>query len=97
MNGLAGKILDADYRITAKGLGRPISRITGDDIATFPIERSRIRSVWYFVGLGIASTIGFGWAVALHAHLSVPLVMAFLCGISNTGVFNVSKISHIYH
>ena len=55
----------------------------------FPIEKARIRSIWYFIALSIASTIVYGWTVEHRIHLSVPLIMQFLCGLSTTGVFNV--------
>ncbi|KAJ4396978.1 hypothetical protein N0V93_001202 [Gnomoniopsis smithogilvyi] len=46
---LVGKVLDLDYRITARHEGITIDKIAGDALISFPIERARIRSVWYFI------------------------------------------------
>jgi hypothetical protein len=35
------------------------------------------------------STLGYGWALQVRAHLSVPLIMQFHVGLAVTGVFNV--------
>ncbi|KAB5545925.1 putative major facilitator superfamily transporter [Coniochaeta sp. 2T2.1] len=85
---LIGKVMDFDCRATARSCGITINVLSGDDIASFPIERARIRSLGYFVVVGIAATLGFGWAIERHAHLSVPLVMLFVCGVTYTAIFN---------
>ncbi|KAB5577942.1 putative major facilitator superfamily transporter [Coniochaeta sp. 2T2.1] len=86
---LVGKtVMDFDYRATARSCGITINVVSGDDIASFPIERARIRSLGYFIVVGIAATLGFGWAIERHAHLSVPLVMLFVCGVTYTAIFN---------
>jgi hypothetical protein len=82
--------MDRDYRIMAKSQGISINRTAGDNIVDIPVELARIRSIWIFITVALSSTIGFGWAVDRQAHLSVPLIMTFLCGIANNGVFNVS-------
>lgn len=76
----AGKVIDYDYRTVAGHMGITINTVSGDSIAEFPIERARIRSVGYFVVVGIVATIAFGWAIESRVHLSVPLIMTFLCG-----------------
>lgn len=87
-----GKVLDLDYRITARQEGITINKIAGDALNSFPVEKARIRSVWYFIACGICASIGFGWAIETEVHLSVTLIMTFILGISCTGVFNVSVI-----
>ncbi|KAI0015391.1 putative major facilitator superfamily transporter [Xylariomycetidae sp. FL0641] len=84
-----GKVIDYDYRATAKALGITINKSSGDDMSTFPLEKARIRSIWYFIAASIASTLVYGWTVSAGVHLSVPLIMQFLCGLSTTGVFNI--------
>ncbi|KAF3010449.1 hypothetical protein E8E14_002210 [Neopestalotiopsis sp. 37M] len=85
----AGKVIDYDYRATAKALGITINKVSGDDLSTFPIEKARIRSIWYFIAISISSTIVYGWVVAAKVHISVALIMQFLCGLGTTGVFNI--------
>ena len=85
----AGKITDYDYRQTALAHGFTINKISGDKLTEFPIEKARLRSVWYYIFISSTSTLGYGWALQAHAHLSVPLIMQFLIGLAVTGVFNV--------
>lgn len=87
---VTGKVLDWDYRVTAKKLGFAIKKVAGDDISTFPIERARIRSLWYAIVLSIASTVALGWVIEKRAHLAVLNVLLFLSGTFFTGVFNAS-------
>lgn len=86
----AGKMMDFDYKVTAKSHGIIINTTSGDDKTTFPIERTHLRSMPYYLIVYIFSAIGFVWSVEKGAHLSVPMVMLFLCGIATTGVFIAS-------
>jgi hypothetical protein len=56
-------IVDRDYRITAAAAGFTINKRKGDDLINFPIEKARLRSIWYFMGLLIACTVGYGWSI----------------------------------
>ena len=85
----AGRITDYGYRKTASGNGLAINKTSGDKPAEFPIEKARLRSVWYYIFISSTSTLGYGWALQTHAHLSVPLIIQFLIGLAITGIFNV--------
>ncbi|KAI0122937.1 hypothetical protein BJ170DRAFT_118365 [Xylariales sp. AK1849] len=80
--------MDHDYRAAARSRGLTIDKESGDDMNKFPIEAARVRSIWYAIAIVILATIGFGWSVQTKVHLSVPLLMSFICGIANNGVFN---------
>ena len=84
-----GKIIDRDYKKTAASIGFTVDKVRGDDLTNFPIEVARLRSVFYFLFVVVASTAGYGWAIQSRTHLSVPLIMQFLCGLATTGAFNV--------
>ncbi|KAG8158520.1 hypothetical protein KVR01_011642 [Diaporthe batatas] len=60
---LTGMVIDRDYRVTAAAVGFTINKKSGDDLRKFPIEKARLRSIWYFMGLLIACTVGYGWSV----------------------------------
>jgi predicted MFS family arabinose efflux permease len=85
----AGRITDYDYRKTALAHGFTIDKVSGDKLVEFPIEKARLRSVWYYIFVSSTSTLGYGWALQTRAHLSVPLIMQFLIGLAVTGIFNV--------
>ena len=53
-----------DYRAVAKMYDFPVDRVKGDDLFTFRIERARLRSSWYFLGITIVYVAGYGWALS---------------------------------
>ncbi|KAL8804011.1 MAG: hypothetical protein Q9223_005942, partial [Gallowayella weberi] len=55
--------MDHDYRVTAAAVGFTIDKTKGDDLAKFPIEKARLRSIWYFITISTACTIGYGWTL----------------------------------
>lgn len=58
-----GMVIDRDYRITAQAVGFTIDKKKGDDLRRFPIEKARLRSIWYFMALLIICTVGYGWCI----------------------------------
>jgi hypothetical protein len=61
-----GKIMNRDYRIVAEKNNFVIDKVRGDDLSTFPIEKARLRSIWYPLIIVVVSIAGYGWA--LHAE-----------------------------
>lgn len=61
--GFKGKLIDRDYRYMARKCGREVNLRSGDDITTFPIEKARLRSIWYLILVSITATLGYGWAL----------------------------------
>ncbi|KAI4262526.1 MAG: hypothetical protein L6R42_002304 [Xanthoria sp. 1 TBL-2021] len=86
---LVGKVMDHDYKVTAAAVGFTIDKTKGDDLAKFPIEKARLRSIWYFVSISTACTIGYGWTLQARTHLAAPLILQFICGLTVTGTFNI--------
>lgn len=65
-NGLmtyAGKIMDRDYRQTAKSHGIFVDNVHGDDLSQFPIEKARLKSILYPIVAGAVATCGYGWSL----------------------------------
>lgn len=56
--------MDRDYRAVAKMYDFPVDRVKGDDLSKFRIERARLRSSWYFLGITIVCVAGYGWALS---------------------------------
>ncbi|KAJ0109458.1 chloramphenicol resistance protein [Diaporthe amygdali] len=88
----SGMVIDRDYRITAAAVGFTINKKKGDDLSSFPIEKARLRSIWYFMGLLIMCTVGYGWSIQAKTNMAVPLVLQFLSGIGVTGTFNLRRV-----
>ncbi|KAL4988373.1 MFS general substrate transporter [Aspergillus falconensis] len=84
----SGKIMNRDYRLTARAHNFVIDSTYGDDLTTFPIEKARFRSIWYWIGATGLSTGGYGWALQAKAHISIPLVLQFIAGLAIAITFN---------
>lgn len=75
-----GKMMDSNYKITAKKIGHTVDKVSGDDLKHFPIERARARGSWYLLIISTCTLIGYGWALEKHAHESISLILQFLLG-----------------
>ena len=73
-----GKLMDWNYKVTARAIGHSIDKVSGDDLDRFPIERARARGSWYLLVVYICSLVGYGWSVIAHTHESVPLILQFV-------------------
>ena len=79
-----GKFMDYSYKLTAKKIGWTIDKVSGDDLAKFPIERARSRGSLLLLLISTATLLGYGWAVSRHVHVSVPLILQFVQGFWGT-------------
>ena len=79
-----GKVMDRNYKVTAKKIGWTINRVSGDDLDTFPIERARSRGSSWLLIISTATLVGYGWAVSRHSHVSIPLILQFIQGFWGT-------------
>jgi hypothetical protein len=57
--------MNRDYRLTARDHNITINVISCDDLTIFPIQKARLRSIWYSIGVSGACTTGYG--CALHS------------------------------
>lgn len=55
--------MDRDYRIVARQTKLVIGKSQHDDLSTFPVEKARLRSIWYLLVVAVASIAAYGWAV----------------------------------
>lgn len=79
-----GKLMDLNYRITARQIGWSTEKATGDDLFRFPIERARTRRSYWMLAVSTATMLGYGWAVHTGAHFAIALVLQFLQGFWGT-------------
>ena len=63
----------------------------------FPIERSRLRSIWGFMALFVISTSTYGWTLAFPAFtamsgsIALPLFLQFLIAVTSNAVFAINQ------
>jgi hypothetical protein len=67
-----GKIMNRDYRLTARAHNLVIDATHGDDLTAFPIEKARFRSIWYSISATGISTAGYGWALQSRSVSNLP-------------------------
>ena len=82
-----GKIMDHNYKVTAKKIGWTVNKVSGDDLDNFPIERVRSRGSLWLLIISTATLISYGWAVSKHAHVSVALILQFVQGFWGTYIY----------
>jgi len=86
-----GKVLDIDYNKTAAECGVPVEkgRAFSSDLRDFPIEKARLRTVVYTVGLSSALVVAYGWVLegGIHTSIAAPLTLQFAIGLTIQPVF----------
>ncbi|KAF3939011.1 hypothetical protein ABW19_dt0205565 [Dactylella cylindrospora] len=60
---LTGKLIDRDFRITGEREGIKVDRKKLEDMAKFPIEKARLKSIWWMMAVNVAGIIAYGWAL----------------------------------
>ena len=84
-----GKLMDRNYRTTARDIGHKIDRERGDDLQNFPIERARTRGSWHLLAILTGTLIGYGWALEQRSHVSIPLLLQFIQGFLGTSIYSI--------
>ena len=87
--------MNRDYRHVANENNFAIDTIRGDDLSGFPIERARLRSIWYLLVTGIPAIAGYGWAVQTRTVCNSSKVKKYLTHLwfSSTSPFRWSSNS----
>jgi MFS family permease len=81
---LTGKVMDFNYRETARSIGWTIDKVSGDEILNFPIEKARTRGSYWLLLISTGTMIGYGWAAERQTHPAVALFLQFLQGFWGT-------------
>ena len=84
-----GKITDHDYKVVARSHNFQIDKKKGDDLLKFPLEKARLRSIWFYVVFSSTALLGYGWVIQKDVHLAAAIVLQFIVGFAVTGIFNV--------
>ena len=86
---LCGKLIDMNYKRTAKINNITIDRKRGDDLSNFPIETARVQVMYPLLALGIAALVAYGWVLQVEAPLAAPLILQFVIGLCLVGSYDV--------
>ena len=77
-----GRVLDRDYKLTARKYGFPVDRKRGDDLNEVPIEKARFRSTFIPLILVCCALVAYGWCLHFEVHYAVSLVLQLFLGMS---------------
>ncbi|KAK0121873.1 hypothetical protein ONS95_010152 [Cadophora gregata] len=92
---VTGYLMDHDYRVIESQY-RIAQCIPDDtilnkkDLVDFPIERSRLRNIWWIVSIFIAATAAYGFSFNLNL-LAIPLILQFFIAYTATAVFSLNS------
>ncbi|OCL08714.1 florfenicol exporter [Glonium stellatum] len=92
---ITGRIMDKDYKIIEQHYIKEKNLEAGTNIDRknraddFPIERTRMRSLWWILILFVCAVAGYGWT--LNSSIAVPLILQFIIAYTATAVFNMNS------
>ena len=75
---LNGKLMDWNYKVTARSIGHTVDKVSGDNMNDFPIESARARGSYGLLVIYMAALAGYGWSIQTHAHEAVPLILQYV-------------------
>ncbi|KAH9204542.1 major facilitator superfamily domain-containing protein [Leptodontidium sp. 2 PMI_412] len=91
---LTGSLMDHDYRViesqyrTSKNIPED-TKLNKKDLVDFPIEKSRLRNIWWIVSIFIVATAGYGFSLNLNL-IALPLILQFVIAYTATAVFSLN-------
>ncbi|KAE9979402.1 hypothetical protein EG328_000887 [Venturia inaequalis] len=91
---ITGKLMDRDYKkeaaryCGARNLPKE-TELKQQKYPDFPIERARLRSVYFLNGAFVVATAVYGFSV--EWHISVPLILQFITAFTATAIFNINS------
>ncbi|KAL8869911.1 MAG: hypothetical protein Q9174_003916 [Haloplaca sp. 1 TL-2023] len=80
LSGTSRKMMDWNYKITARETGFTIDKHSGDNLNDLPIEKARARGLYYLLIIYACDLAAYGWVLSLHIHESLPLILQFVLG-----------------
>ncbi|TID25600.1 MFS general substrate transporter [Venturia nashicola] len=91
---ITGKLMDRDYKKEAVRYTK--EHALPEDIEPkqqnypdFPIERARLRSVYFLNGIFVIATGVYGFSV--EWHIAIPLILQFITAFTATAIFNINS------
>ncbi|KAL4952226.1 hypothetical protein BDW69DRAFT_185629 [Aspergillus filifer] len=66
------RLLDYNYKVTARKHNQPTDRVSGDNLRDFPRERARSRGTYYLIIILTGTLLAYGWTVQHGKHFSIP-------------------------
>jgi MFS family permease len=92
---VTGYLSDYDYKIVEnqyrKEMGIPDDTpLNKKELFDFPIEKSRMRNIWWIILIFVFATALYGFSLGLNT-IAIPLVLQFFIAYSATAVFSLNS------
>jgi MFS family permease len=92
---ITGYLMDYDYRRTEKeyrkekGIADDV-KLNKKTLVDFPIERSRLRSIWWIVLVFVVTTALYGFSLSVN-QITLSLLLQFFIAYTATAVFSFNS------
>ncbi|KAK4038975.1 major facilitator superfamily domain-containing protein [Parachaetomium inaequale] len=85
----AGKFVDWNYRRTVTRLSKEQGAQYDKKSPEFPLERARLRGVYFLSATTVVGIIGYGLTLKYRWHIAVMLIMQLLTGTATAATFTL--------
>ncbi|PBP25362.1 MFS general substrate transporter [Diplocarpon rosae] len=92
---LTGYLMDYDYKTIERRYRQehgidPNTLLNKRELTDFPIEKSRMRNIWWIVVIFVVTTFFYGFSLNLNI-IALPLVLQFFIAYTATAVFSLNS------
>ena len=81
-------VIESRYR-AAKNIP-PDTKLNKKELVDFPIEKSRLRNIWWIILIFVTATALYGFSLKLHI-IAIPLLLQFFIAYTATAVFSLNS------
>lgn len=82
------RVIESQYR-ASKNIPEE-TKLNKKDLVDFPIEKSRLRNIWWIILIFITATAGYGFSLNLNS-IAIPLILQFFIAYTATAVFALNS------
>ncbi|KAI1279075.1 MFS general substrate transporter [Xylaria sp. FL0933] len=88
---MTGRFLDRNYRKAKEQLFGSSNTDPSNHLPKTTLIKSRLKGIYVLVIVTAAGTLGYGWALATRAHISIMLILQFLTGMTTASTFTMTS------
>ncbi|GAW14605.1 hypothetical protein ANO14919_040080 [Xylariales sp. No.14919] len=88
---MTGRFLDRNYRKAKSRLPSDMNTDSSNHLTNESLIKLRLKGMYLLVIITAAGTVGYGWALATKAHISIMLILQFLTGMTTASTFTMTS------
>ncbi|RWA04492.1 hypothetical protein EKO27_g10612 [Xylaria grammica] len=89
--GIGSYMTDRNYRKAKSRLSSDMNVDSSNHLNNESLIKLRLTGMYLLVIVTAAGTVGYGWALATKAHISVMLILQFLTGMTTASTFTMTS------